>query len=69
MQKEDFFLKQIDEFKEKAKYLQGLLTTKESKVEELDTVLEEKEEKSKTFQKILDGQKKEADTSFLKITR
>ena len=47
MQKEDFFLKQIDEFKEKAKYLHNLMMTKESKVEELEGQLEEKEEKAK----------------------
>ncbi len=61
MQKEDFFLKQIDEFKEKAKYLQSLLTTKESKVEELEGVLEAKEEKAKELQGILDGHKEESD--------
>lgn len=61
MQKEDFFLKQIDEFKEKAKYLHSLMTTKESKVEELDGVLEEKEEKAKNLQELLDGKQEEAD--------
>ncbi len=61
MQKEDFFLKQIDEFKEKAKYLHNLMTTKESKVEELEGVLEEKEEKAKNLQEILDGKQEEAD--------
>ncbi len=61
MQKEDFFLKQIDEFKEKAKYLHNLMMTKESKVEELEGQLEEKEEKAKNLQEILDGKQEEAD--------
>lgn len=61
MQKEDFFLKQIDEFKEKAKYLHNLMMTKESKVEELEGELEEKEEKAKNLQEILDGKQEEAD--------
>ena len=35
MDKEDFLLKQIDEFREKAKQLQALLVTKEDKVHPL----------------------------------
>ena len=61
MQKEDFFLKQIDEFKEKAKYLHNLMMTKESKVEELEGQLEEKEEKAKNLQEILNVKQEEAD--------
>lgn len=61
MQKEDFFLKQIDEFKEKAKYLHNLMMTKESKVEELEGQLEEKEEKAKNLQEILNEKQEEAD--------
>ncbi len=35
MQQDDFLLKQIDEFREKAKQLQTILVTKENKVDEL----------------------------------
>ncbi|MCI8858655.1 MAG: hypothetical protein HFI71_03895 [Lachnospiraceae bacterium] len=61
VQKEDFLLNQIDEFKEKAKQLQGLLLTKENKVEELQGVLAEREERAKQLQSVLDQHKKEAD--------
>ena len=54
VQKEDFLLKQIDEFKEKAKQLQSMLTTKESKVQELQSVLEEREEKAKQLQGVVE---------------
>lgn len=40
MQQDDFLLKQIDEFREKAKQLQSILVTKENKVDELQGVLE-----------------------------
>ena len=44
MDKEDFLLKQIDEFREKAKQLQALLVTKEDKVQELQNIVDEREE-------------------------
>ena len=47
MDKEDFLLKQIDEFREKAKQLQALLVTKEDKVQELQNIVDEREEKAK----------------------
>ena len=42
MDKDDFLLTQIDEFREKAKRLQEMLNTKESKAEELSTIVEER---------------------------
>lgn len=48
--KEDFLLKQIDEFREKAKQLQELLISKESKVVELQSIVEEREEVAEQLQ-------------------
>ena len=42
MDKDDFLLTQIDEFREKAKRLQEMLNTKESKAEELSVIVEER---------------------------
>ena len=44
MEKEDFLLSQIDEFREKAKQLQSLLATKETKVQELQEIVDEKKD-------------------------
>lgn len=44
VEKEDFLLNQIDEFREKAKQLQSLLISKESKVQELQEIVEERGE-------------------------
>ena len=46
MDKDDFLLTQIDEFREKAKRLQEMLNTKESKAEELSNIVEERQEKA-----------------------
>lgn len=61
VRKEDFLIKQIDEFKEKAKQLQQLLDTKESRVQELQSVVEEREQKAKSLQEILNEKQQEAD--------
>ncbi len=61
MQQDDFLLKQIDEFREKAKQLQTILVTKENKVDELQGVLEEREEQARQLQQALEDQQKEAD--------
>ena len=59
MDKEDFLLKQIDEFREKAKQLQALLVTKEDKVQELQNIVDEREEKAKELQHVLNARKSE----------
>lgn len=59
--KEDFLLKQIDEFREKAKQLQSLLSSKEDKVIELQNIVDEREEKAQELQIVLDERKSEAD--------
>lgn len=61
VEKEDFLLSQIDEFREKAKQLQTLLATKENKVQELQDIVEQREGKATQLQNILDEQQDEAD--------
>lgn len=59
--KEDFLIKQIDEFKEKAKQLQQLLDFKENKVEELQHIVDEREQKAQNLQNVLRVRQQEAD--------
>ena len=40
--KDDFLITQIDEFREKAKRLQEMLNTKETKAKELSSIVEER---------------------------
>ncbi len=61
MEKEDFLLSQIDEFREKAKQLQSLLATKENKVQQLQEIVEEREGKAKELSNMLDESKDAAD--------
>lgn len=61
MEKDDFLLSQIDEFREKAKQLQSLLATKENKVQKLQEIVEEREGKAKELSDMLDERKDAAD--------
>lgn len=61
LEKEDFLLKQIDEFREKAKQLQALLVTREDKVQELQNLVDEREEKAKELSQVLHARREEAD--------
>lgn len=61
MEKDDFLLSQIDEFREKAKQLQSLLATKENKVQKLQEIVEEREGKAKELSNMLDERKDAAD--------
>ena len=61
MEKEDFLLSQIDEFREKAKQLQDLLAAKENKVQELQSIVNEREGKAEEWQHILVERQEEAD--------
>lgn len=54
VEKEDFLLSQIDEFREKAKQLQGLIASKENKVQELQEIVEEREGKAKELSDIIE---------------
>ncbi len=61
VEKEDYLLSQIDEFREKAQHLQDLLLSKESKVNELQTIVDEREVKAKELENILNERQKRAD--------
>lgn len=61
VEKEDYLLNQIDEFREKAQQLQELLLSKESKVMELQTIVDEREGQAKALEDILSEKQKEAD--------
>ena len=69
MQQDDFLLKQIDEFREKAKQLQNILVTKENKVDDLQGELEELEEQARQLQNALEEQQKEADLLVQAVQR
>lgn len=61
VEKDDYLLSQIDEFREKAQRLQNLLLTKETKVMELQNIVDEREGKAKELETILDERQKKAD--------
>ncbi len=61
MEKEDFLLSQIDEFREKAKQLQSLIALKESKAQELQVIVDEREDKAQELEQILTERQAEAD--------
>lgn len=61
VEKEDFLISQIDEFREKAKQLQELLIAKESKVQELQSLVDEREDKAQELEQILTERQEEAD--------
>lgn len=61
VRKEDFLIRQIDEFKDKAKQLQLLLDSKESRVQQLQGIVEEREKKAQGLQEILAKKQQEAD--------
>lgn len=61
VEKEDYLLSQIDEFREKAQQLQELLLSKESKVNELQIIVDEREIKARELEKILDERQTKAD--------
>ncbi|MBR3769446.1 MAG: hypothetical protein IKL06_02825 [Lachnospiraceae bacterium] len=59
--KEDFLLRQIDEFRDKAKQLQDLLISKETKVQELQVLVSEREGKAEELAHILNQRQEQAD--------
>ena len=59
--KDDFLLAQIDEFRKKAQKLQEMLDTKETKAKELADIVEEREIKAEELKQILDERQVKAD--------
>lgn len=60
LEKDDFLLRQIDEFREKAKKLQGLLDSKEEKAQQLQSIVDSREEKAQQLQETLNQRQSEA---------
>ena len=69
MEKEDYLLNQIDEFRAKAQQLQNLMLTKESKVQELQEIVDEREVKAKELEHILNERQRKADGITEEVTR
>lgn len=69
VEKDDYLLSQIDEFRAKAQQLQKLLLTKESKVQELQEIVDEREVKARELAYILDERQKKADGITLEVTK
>lgn len=61
VQNEDYLLRQIDEFRDKAKQLQALLGSKEQKVRELEALVNEREDKAEELELLLKARREEAD--------
>ncbi len=69
MERDDYLLKQIDEFREKAKQLQELMATKETKARELQRVVDEQESKASELKYFVAEKEKEAEELNAGITR
>lgn len=59
--KEDYLMRQIDEFKDKARQLQTLLTSKEKEVHDLENLVSDREEKAQELEELLKVRRSEAD--------
>lgn len=60
-EKEDFLLRQIDEFREKAARLQDLLLSKESKVAELQNIVADQEAEAAQLKNVIDDRREAAE--------
>lgn len=69
VEKDDYLLKQIDEFRAKAQQLQRLLITKESKVQELQEIVDEREVKAKELEYLLNDRQRKADGITEEVTK
>ena len=69
IEKEDYLLAQIDEFRAKAQQLQSLLLTKESKVQELQEIVDEREVKAKELEHLLGERQRKADGITEEVTK
>lgn len=61
LEKEDFLLRQIDEFREKARQLQQLMATRKNEAEKLQSSLSEKEAKASELDDLITVRQGEAD--------
>ena len=68
MEKEDFLIRQIDEFREKARQLQQLMQSREIKAQELQGVVEEKEAQASELDDLIDVRRGEAEKIMNNVT-
>lgn len=68
VQKENYLLQQIDEFKEKAKQLQALLISKEEQIDDLENVVNEREEQAQELNALVKARREEADQLIVGVT-
>lgn len=69
VEREDYLLTQIDEFREKAQQLQNLLLSKENKVMELQNIVDEREGKAKELEYILNERQRKADGITAEVSK
>lgn len=69
VERDDYLLTQIDEFREKAQQLQNLLLSKESKVMELQNIVDEREVKAKELENILNERQRKADGITAEVSK
>ncbi len=69
MERDDYLLRQIDEFRAKAKQLQELMETKETKARELQRVVDEQETKAIKLKSFVEEKEKEAEDLNAGINR
>lgn len=65
----DFLLSQIDEFRERAKKLQELMASKESKAQELENLVSEREDRANALEQVLTERQEAADGLLSDFTR
>lgn len=69
MEKEDFLLKQIDEFRDKAKQLQQLMVNRETKARELEHTVAKQREKADRMDQVLQVRRGEADKIMRQVSQ
>ncbi len=69
MEKEDFLLKQIDEFRDKAKQLQQLMVNRETKARELEHTVAKQREKADKMDQALQARRGEADKIMRQVSQ
>lgn len=67
-EKEDFLLRQIDEFREKAKQLQQLMQSRENKAKELQGVVDQRQAKASELDSLIHVRRGEADKIMDNVT-
>lgn len=69
MEKEDVLLKQIDEFRDKAKQLQQLMVSRETKAKELEQTVEQQRAKASKMDQALQARRGEADKIMKQVSQ